>query len=103
MAMKPSAVEEAVTDLISLLTSVSPHFQPNIFPSYLPITSPASLFIDQQQQQLFQQWLGGKNLESQELMMKTSVDYPNRKIVINSILVTSPYPSPSYSYSCLES
>jgi hypothetical protein len=90
MAMRSCAIDQAVSDLLSLLESVSPQFQPNVFPSYLPITSPASLFINQEQQDLFQQWSGEMNIESQELVMKTSIDYENRKIVINNISVRPP-------------
>jgi hypothetical protein len=88
--MDVAVIEKAVGDLLALFGSIAPSMKPNIFPSYLPITSPACFFLhDENQHSAFREWLLKNNCDSSEVAMQTTVDYQNRKIIVNKIMVRS--------------
>jgi hypothetical protein len=85
--MDPALIEKAVSDLRSMLLTLAPNMKPNIFPSYLPINSPASFFVNEHQLQSFQEWLLKNNCDANEIAMETTIDYQNRNIIVNKIMV----------------
>ena len=77
-------VDGYVTEMLKYLYQKCPYLAPNIFPSFMSISSLQDIFQDPLHQQQLQEWLSHSS-STMEYAISSSIDYHHRTVNIDKI------------------
>ena len=85
-----NAIDEihlALSNMTTRVCSLAPRLRPVVFPSVLKIASVDDLCVTKSQRERVQDWIDKKDVNDGVVTFITSIDYPQRRIVITGVKV----------------